>query len=790
MAICNIFNDLTKQTGNFLTFSQYTEDLTRGATQYEAYRVVPSKFIVMNIDYSNVKNTLSEEGIEGDLNNVIPKYFQNYFENGCAYLKKNYKGDWTPKHAANMFWNTLYKANMLTTTEDVNSNYFINEVRYIGDINIQSYDEKYGEGFSEIYCYIPSDAKAYKYGTIDLKPDESLCSCAPYTAEEVDDRIQYINPITELYEPFTHLNPRYNENENLEMYPDNPKIWHGEKTICECGCESYDNQEIKDALDECDCREYPSYEVDQRIKMIDEYTIIGADIPQDNKDLWSGPSEGKDGCVSYDNPEVSDRIDGINPVTMTDFGNMSDGEDGNIDDQQYRENPELWENREFDPEYCCNPYQINEIKNRIYDLNGVDIELPLDEEASIEEEIHDGYYDNEGNYVHCGCEYCSEEGDGCGCQSLTPNEIDNRIESLNSKTAVAIADDWKYLAEYKNNPNIWNDPAALEALFEEVDDYEIISEQTNTAIRHYLNENTYLEGFEGNEDYNIEEMNDFFKVYYPDTSLLDKLWIDNRGYVDPDFPNLYTFNTIIVLYEIHKIDKDGKWMLYEEYKNLPLGMYFTGKFNEDLSLTNPVTKYIDNDEIYKEGTAYGLRVCYRFAVTPNNVSIKSVNIDQENDNYSAFCQVMTEMSRTHQKMNDIVSSIINQTQYLKDTLSIYRNNKVNVPYMREINGNNYWFVNGKMIGPATVTQQSPIYIDNTTVFPYSPKEININNSDIDYDNPIRFAPVNNTSLSIKNNGYVGDNNEELEIEVDYGDVEIINEPWILTNWITEVTEIN
>jgi hypothetical protein len=141
-------------------------------------------------------------------------------------------------------------------------------------------------------------------------------------------------------------------------------------------------------------------------------------------------------------------------------------------------------------------------------------------------------------------------------------------------------------------------------------------------------------------------------------------------------------------------------------------------------------------------------------------------------------------------MNDIVSSIINQTQYLKDTLSIYRNNKVNVPYMREINGNNYWFVNGKMIGPATVTQQSPIYIDNTTVFPYSPKEININNSDIDYDNPIKFAPVNNTSLSIKNNGYVGDKNEELEIEVDYGDVEIINEPWILTNWITEVTEIN
>ena len=29
MAVCNIFNSLKKHTGNFLTFSQYSEDLTK-----------------------------------------------------------------------------------------------------------------------------------------------------------------------------------------------------------------------------------------------------------------------------------------------------------------------------------------------------------------------------------------------------------------------------------------------------------------------------------------------------------------------------------------------------------------------------------------------------------------------------------------------------------------------------------------------------------------------------------------------------------------------------------------
>ena len=63
---------------------------------------------------------------------------------------------------------------------------------------------------------------------------------------------------------------------------------------------------------------------------------------------------------------------------------------------------------------------------------------------------------------------------------------------------------------------------------------------------------------------------------------------------------------------------------------------------------------------------------------------------------------MTELSETHAKMNEVVENIIRNSQDIKDTLAVFKNTKVNVTYLKEINGNNYWFVNGKNIGIATV----------------------------------------------------------------------------------------
>ena len=75
MAVCNIFNSLANTTGTFLTFSQYVEDLTRNYAQGDTYKVVPSKFIALNIDYSNI--------------NELIKVIKTYLKDDVAYFAES-----------------------------------------------------------------------------------------------------------------------------------------------------------------------------------------------------------------------------------------------------------------------------------------------------------------------------------------------------------------------------------------------------------------------------------------------------------------------------------------------------------------------------------------------------------------------------------------------------------------------------------------------------------------------------------------------------------------------------
>ena len=73
----------------------------------------------------------------------------------------------------------------------------------------------------------------------------------------------------------------------------------------------------------------------------------------------------------------------------------------------------------------------------------------------------------------------------------------------------------------------------------------------------------------------------------------------------------------------------------------------------------------------------------------------------DNNNYSDLTRVLAEMSVTQQKMNEIIVEKHSQTQMLKDMLATFMNSQTNVQYIKTINGNNYWFVNGKMINSST-----------------------------------------------------------------------------------------
>ena len=138
MAVCNTFKELTNNTGEFFTFSQYAEDLTEQLSKV-GYKVVPSKFLTLNVDYSKYGNK------------SLPNFLQRYFENGCAYAK-DILSSWNVGVYKTLFWNAFGDLCIDPSTG-------ISSINYIGDINIQSFNQVDNMGYNEIYCYIPNDAK-------------------------------------------------------------------------------------------------------------------------------------------------------------------------------------------------------------------------------------------------------------------------------------------------------------------------------------------------------------------------------------------------------------------------------------------------------------------------------------------------------------------------------------------------------------------------------------------------------------------------------------------------------
>lgn len=154
MAVCNIFKKLTKTTGTFLTFSQYMEDLTASQTGSNTYKIVPSKFVA--IDCKAGDSNLDNES--------FPLLLQEKFENGCACFK-NQLNEWNSNDSKILFWDTMF--------EDVIE---LEDIKYIGDINLQSYNTVDGMGYSEIYCHIPNEASAYKYNSFEKNRDKEIKS--------------------------------------------------------------------------------------------------------------------------------------------------------------------------------------------------------------------------------------------------------------------------------------------------------------------------------------------------------------------------------------------------------------------------------------------------------------------------------------------------------------------------------------------------------------------------------------------------------------------------------------
>lgn len=429
MAVCNLFRQLTKDTGSFLLFSQYTEDLTRSYVQHDSYRVIPSKFVAIDANYSNIKTEYRHPGLSNP-NEYVPTFFQNWFENGCTYLRSRAsnsvsiaEGKWdpssfNPKTSSNIFWNLLVDSGLLTINsyddiiggskpEGVSDPFdVISEIKYVGKIDIHSYEEKDGVGYNEVYCYIPNNATEVFHQVIDETSQTN--------------------------------------SKNVFRYND-PYI---------IGCDS------------------------------DTQNILG--------------------ILPHNTPSPFD----------------------------------------YSPTYLYN------------------------------------FVGNESN-----------DPNGATLQSVDAN-----------------------------------------------------------AMRALYGQATH---------------------------------------------NTFTFNTIVVLYDVVSKDANGTPNIL--YKDIPMGIYITGLIDGTGIPQNAVTKYTQARDAYNSGTSYGLRICTRFLSTPNATTINSVSLDVA-DQYAGFAQAMSKMSESQEQMNIIIQDAVAKTQDIKDHLAAFKNNKTNVPYIRQIGNEYVWFVNGTNTG--------------------------------------------------------------------------------------------
>lgn len=383
MAICNIFKKLTKETGTFLTFGQYVNDLTEWQVKSNYYKVTPSQFVAIDCPQLRYDNY------------TLPKAFQEYFENPCACFKNEKSILWSPKYAKTLFWDMMFTK--LINLENINDQQdlgikFSTDIKYVGDIKLQSYNESNGVGYSELYCHIPNEACAYKY----------------------------------------------------------------------------------------------SVKIDQ----LDQPTMI-----------------------------IRDKFQSI-----------------------------------------------------------------------------EGYKENELN----------------GWEKLTLND-------------------------------------------DEMYEYHISNEY----------------------EFSWEE----------NTNKLTTTKLDDKS---------YNINMIVILYDVYGVDNQLI------YRGLPLGVYITGLIDENGIILNNITKYVTNEDIYNSGTSYGLRVCSRYSVSPNldNYIIKDVTC--ENNNYGDLNRILSQISISQSKMDDVINKTYNTEQNYKNLLAIFKNSRTNVPYIKVINGESYWFVNGKPLGPSGI----------------------------------------------------------------------------------------
>lgn len=220
--------------------------------------------------------------------------------------------------------------------------------------------------------------------------------------------------------------------------------------------------------------------------------------------------------------------------------------------------------------------------------------------------------------------------------------------------------------------------------------------------------------------------------------------LDFKGKIDPeDFTPVprhpdphndeYNFNAVIVFYDVlySEPGEDPRYL----YKGRPMGIYLSGAVNDNADgLLNTFTKFISNNDAYGQGASFGLRILMRYTPTSNS-STYAMEVSDNGHDYKTITEAMGSISDAIVDINRIYKDQHMMHQTLKDHLSEFRNRRINVPYVRDVGGIPYWFVNGRNTGqPVYYQGRDPEreytreeIIDSVSVTPEGSVEMDLEN---------------------------------------------------------------
>ena len=172
----------------------------------------------------------------------------------------------------------------------------------------------------------------------------------------------------------------------------------------------------------------------------------------------------------------------------------------------------------------------------------------------------------------------------------------------------------------------------------------------------------------------------------------------------PDTPiTSFTFNTILLTYDVEVNNSTV-------YRDVPLGIYFTGDVttvDSTTNINNPVTIFNSSDTAYGAGSGWSLRICTRFSAVPyGNLKVEEISLEQ-GAIPASISRIISAAAETIKEIRSFTDETIYNSQGFRDLTNLIKDGKINVPYIREVNGTKYWFVNGR-------NTEVPVYPPSTT----------------------------------------------------------------------------